>query len=210
MIHCVPFTSSFYARKRIWLWKTPWSSTIYFSLICHSLTPLSSILGNVVHPASPWGKQHQMVNVSAVGDSPTKSPRHKNLIQYNCAPNSGLCACAVCRGCFSLKKRVCETPRSRTCGDGEVEWGHALEKQLSLWVLGSGIQEQWEQKWLGIGISVIKEIPMVSNKAYSKTEQNAKILPSIQCLMGFDYCGSIENKDCFNICVLYLQNFQIN
>ena len=61
----------------------------------------------------------------------------------------------------SQKKRGCETLHSRTCGHGEVEWGHALQKKFSLWVLGSGMQEQWEQKWLGIGISVLKEIPMV-------------------------------------------------
>lgn len=62
---------------------------------------------------------------------------------------------------------------------GEVERGHALEKKFSLWVLRSRMHEQWEQKWLGTGISVLKEIPMVGNKAYSKTEQNANMLPSV-------------------------------
>lgn len=56
------------------------------------------------------------------------------------------------------------------------------------------MQEQWEQKGLEIGISVLKEIPMVWNKAYSKTEQNANMLPSNQSLAGFDYCSSIEKK----------------
>lgn len=56
------------------------------------------------------------------------------------------------------------------------------------------MQEQWEQKWLGIGTSVLKEIPMVWNKAYSKTEQNANMLPSNKSLTGFDYCGSTEKK----------------
>lgn len=56
------------------------------------------------------------------------------------------------------------------------------------------MQEQWEQKWLGIGTCVLKEIPMVWNKAYSKTEQNANMLPSNESLTGFDYCGSTEKK----------------
>lgn len=62
------------------------------------------------------------------------------------------------------------TLHSRTCEHGEVEQGHTVEKKFSLWVLGSGMQEQWEQKWLVTGISVLKEIPMVPDKAYSKTE----------------------------------------
>lgn len=86
--------------------------------------------------------------------------------------------------------RACETLHSRTCEHGEVAQGHALEK-FSLWVLGSGMQEQWEQKWLVSRISVLKEIPMVSDKAYSKTEENASMFPLNKSLTGFDYCGSI-------------------
>lgn len=69
--------------------------------------------------------------------------------------------CLCCLQKLFLKKGDCETLRSRTCGHGEVERGHARVKKFSLWVLGSGMREQWEQKWLGIGISVLKEIPMV-------------------------------------------------
>lgn len=100
------------------------------------------------------------------------------------------------------KKRAHETPHSRSCEGGE------MEKNFSLWVLGFGMQKQWEQKWLEIRISFLKEMPMIWNKAYSKTEQNAYILPSNKSLTGFDYCNNIEEKSCFGISVLVPWNFQ--
>lgn len=148
LIHCVHLTSSLYARKRAWLWGTQWFSMIYASLISYSSTPLTRILGNVVHRASPWSKQYQMVNVSAVRDYATKSPRNRNLTQYNCSPKSGLCACAVCRVCFSKREPV----RLYTAGlvgmgrwNGDMHWKRSLA--LGCWDLGcrnNGNKNGWE------------------------------------------------------------------
>jgi len=89
-----------------------------------------------------------------VGDPPTKNPRHRNLIQYSCAANSGLCAYAVCIGSFSKREsvRFCTARLLRM-----ERWNWDMHRKRSL-ASGCRTQEQWEQKWLGIGISVLKEI----------------------------------------------------
>lgn len=132
------------------------SDWAWFTLrsLAYSSTPLSGILGNVVHRASPWGKQYQMVNISAVRDHAAKSPGHRNLRQYNCAPKSGLwlCACAVCRGCFSKREPV----RLYTAGlvgtgrwNGDMHWERSLAS--GCWDLGcrnNGNKNGWELGFL--------------------------------------------------------------
>lgn len=125
---------------------------IYSSLISYSSTPLSRILGNVVHRASPWGKQYQMVNVSAVRDHTTKSPRHRNLTQYNCTPKSRLCACAVCRGCFSKREPV-RLPTAGLVGmgrwNGDMHWKRSLASGCrDLGCRNNEIKNGWELGFL--------------------------------------------------------------
>lgn len=102
---------------------------IYSSLINRSSTLLSRILGNVVHGVSPWSKRCQMVHVSTVGDDATNSPGHRNLTQYNCSPESGRCARAICRACLSER----EPMRLYTAGhagigrwNGDMHWKRSL------------------------------------------------------------------------------------
>lgn len=97
------------------------------------------------------------VNFSVVGDPPTKCPRHRNLIlQYNCAANSGLCVYSVFIGSFPKRKSM------RLCAARLLSmerWNGDMQLKRSL-ASGCWDQEQWELKWLGIGISVIKETAM--------------------------------------------------
>jgi len=93
-----------------------------------------------------------MANVSAVRDHAAKSPRHRIQTQYNCAPKSGLCACAVCRGRFSKREPV----RLHAAGlagvgrwNGDMHWKRSLAS--GCWGLGcrnNGNKNGWKLGFL--------------------------------------------------------------